>query len=69
MIFRRRRVRVEIEQNTIKLVGAELPTSGPVDGPATDPSAQPSKHTPESVSILPAAHKQKPISEGTRHDK
>ena len=69
MIFRRRRVRFEIEQNTIKLVGAELPTSGPVDASATDPGSPPSKHNPEPVPILPADHKQNPISEGTRHDK
>ena len=69
MIFRRRRVRVEIEQNTIKLVGSEMPTSGPVDGLATNPGSPPSKHKSEFVPTLPADHKQKPISEGTRHDK
>jgi hypothetical protein len=50
-------------------VGAELPTSGPVDGPAIDPGVQPGTHKPESAPTLPVAHKQKPISEGTRHDK
>jgi hypothetical protein len=69
MIFRRRRVRVEIEQNTIKLVVAELPTNGPVDGLATDPGAQPSNYKSEFVPTLPADQKQRPISEGTRHDK